>query len=89
VSALMPCERRSGSRSGNRADGKPFFRQCETVFGLVFVARANAKVPPMASIISEAVLSGVMGRTLSASPAIVKSAKYEIVPVVSLPCQCG
>jgi hypothetical protein len=82
VDALMPCERRSGSRSGNLALGKPFFRQCETVFGLVFVARANANVPPMASMISEAVLSGVIGCSSTSSHEIVNPSNDETFPVV-------
>jgi hypothetical protein len=73
VSALMPCDRRSGSRSGNRADGKPFFLQFETVFGFEFVALANANVPPIASIISEAVLSEFMGCVHSPITGIVNS----------------
>jgi hypothetical protein len=73
VSALMPCERRSGSRSGNLADGRPFFFQFETVFGLTPAARARAKVPPKASMISEAVLNEFMGCVHSPIPGIVNS----------------
>jgi hypothetical protein len=91
VSALMPCERRSGSRSGNRADGKPFFLQFETVLGFEFVALANANVPPSASMISEAVLSEFMGCVHSPILGIVNSQdardndsdarKCEVVPL--------
>jgi hypothetical protein len=73
VSALMPCERSQGSKSGNRADGNPFLLQFETVLELVFVALANANVPPSASMISEAVLSEFMGRMNSPKQGIVNS----------------
>jgi hypothetical protein len=89
VFALMPHMRKRGSNSGNRAAGNPFRFHCETVLGFTPMARANANVPPLWSMISAAVLSGVMGRACNANGAIVKSAKNEIVPVVPISRRCG
>jgi hypothetical protein len=55
VSALMPCERRKGSISGNRLAGRPFFLHSETRRGSRPYRRANALVPPKASMQSAAV----------------------------------
>jgi hypothetical protein len=73
IAGAMPFRRSKGSRSGNLAAGRPFFFQFETVFGLTPVARAKAKVPPKASMISAAVASEFMGCVHSPIPGIVNS----------------
>jgi hypothetical protein len=55
ISGLMPCERSQGSISGNRALGKPLDFHSDTLRGSRPNRRANALVPPRASIHSAAV----------------------------------
>jgi hypothetical protein len=91
IAGAMPFRRRSGSRSGNLAAGRPFFFQFETVFGLTPAARARAKVPPKASMISAALSSEFMGRIHTLIIGIVNSPdarsinsnarKCEVVPL--------
>jgi hypothetical protein len=55
ISGLMPCERSQGSISGNRALGNPLNLHSDTLRGSRPNRRANALVPPRASIHSAAV----------------------------------
>jgi hypothetical protein len=55
ISGLMPCERSQGSISGNRTAGNEFSLHSDTLRGSRPNRRANALVPPKASIHSAAV----------------------------------
>jgi hypothetical protein len=55
IAGLMPCERSQGSISGNRALGNPLNLHSDTLRGSRPNRRANALVPPRASIHSAAV----------------------------------
>jgi hypothetical protein len=85
VSALMPCERRNGSKSGNRAAGKEFPLHCETRRGSTPSRAANANVPPRASIHSAAVEQVFMRPIYPQGADYVKSrnvGKFKICAVV-------
>jgi hypothetical protein len=92
IAGLMPCERSQGSISGNRALGKPLDFHSETRRGSRPNRRANALVPPKASIHSAAVEQTFIPPSYPSGSDSVNSRDKENVglhAVVPIQSDCG